>query len=233
MFSVNYFSLEDILATEERVSTMSKAPIQGLGFVEHSTPRVTIDSHGDGEHDPDTAEDAPLGYEGRVLPAGAKMELPIWQLAALLRARAPVEPTWPEVYGSGRRAVLRAEPAGLRLPRIGPNNFYETGRHLMVRLGRPGVTPDGVRDALDLGQALVEMLMRRFRYILDTSSNCDARDAPEHMERLDAIERGLYLSGQKSAEDLRAWSQRKTGKIQSATLVARHISRKRKAFHVA
>ena len=42
------------------------------------------------------------------------------------------------------------------------------------------------------GSVLVEVLTRRFRFILDASFNADASDAPAQMAKLDNEERRLY-----------------------------------------
>lgn len=93
--------------------------------------------------------------------------------------------------------------------------------------------------------------MRRFRGIMDSSQNADACDALHRTERLDELvtnnkkhfpqvtfpislhltqfiqEKGLYEHGQRSMKLNENWAKRRTGKIQTSSMVERH--RKRKA----
>lgn len=101
-YSPSYFSLEDILATQERLPVTAAAPLRGLAFLDPAR----CQDDGGGHHDQDD-----------VLPAGARLDLPLWMARALVKARTSVTVSPPEIYGSRRREQLKAEPAVLALPR--------------------------------------------------------------------------------------------------------------------
>ena len=62
----DYFSLEDILSTQSRVPSQCVSAVSGLGFL---NPSLDSDD----------------------LPAGAKLELPYWQLLALVKAKCQMQ----------------------------------------------------------------------------------------------------------------------------------------------
>jgi len=49
-----------------------------------------------------------------------------------------------------------------------------------------------VAEEEELASVMVEMLSRRFRYVLDASFNAEASDAPQKMAKLDSLEKKLY-----------------------------------------
>ena len=82
-----------------------------------------------------------------------------------------------------------------------------------------------------LGKVLVDVLKRRFRYILDASFNADSTEAPSKMNKLDKLERDLYVEGGRSQKRLRDWFHRKTDVIDAADMVVRHRKRKADALN--
>ena len=84
----------------------------------------------------------------------------------------------------------------------------------------------GTPDASDIGGLLVETMTKRFRRIMDSSSNSAECDTLTQTERLDSLEKMLYVEGQKSMKLQENWSKRKTGQLKTATMVQRHNKRK-------
>jgi hypothetical protein len=124
---------------------------------------------------------------------------------------------------------LQADPCVLALPRLGPHNFYETGRHLLK------FAP--ADEAEDLGNLLVELLKSRFKMIYDDAANSELSSATSAgttsqsvLDKLDVLERTLYAVAKVSVRGIQDWVDRKTDNIATAALVEKHLSKKRKAW---
>jgi hypothetical protein len=84
----------------------------------------------------------------------------------------------------------------------------------------------GTPEANEIGSLLVETMTKRFRRIMDSSSNSNESDTRNQTERLDSLEKRLYCEGQKSMKLQEDWSRRKTGQLKTASMVERHNKRK-------
>jgi len=106
-FSPNYFSIEDILATQERVPCQVESDLKNLGFLDP------------GSDHPDLAK-------------GSKMELPFWMVEGLRsnQARNYVSVDIPKTYKEVFREIMSADPLVVDLHKLGPY-YYEFARHLM------------------------------------------------------------------------------------------------------
>ena len=116
--------------------------------------------------------------------------------------------------------------------RLGPTNFYDTGRHLLSLPIQEDDTnaDDSATQREELGLLLVEMLNKRFKDIYARSTNSDSSSASQgYLEKLDLLERGLYSSGQFSSKMIEDWLGRRTDIIETGKSVASHLLRKRKA----
>jgi len=170
-----------------------------------------------------TNEDLPkLGFldpstssRNGTLNKGTKLELPLW-LAKSLKARNRAQLNMPPNFSDKKRQIVAADPDAVNLHNYGPH-FYESGRHIM-KLGTP--------EANDIGSLLVETMTKRFRRIMDSSSNSNESDTRNQTERLDSLEKRLYCEGQKSMKLQEDWSRRKTGQLKTASMVERHNKRK-------
>ena len=85
----------------------------------------------------------------------------------------------------------------------------------------------GDRDE-HLGSVMVEMLVKRFRYILDGAQNSSLDSNSRDLDRLDSLERELFLAGKNSQRQIKNWLMRRTGTMATADLVVKN-NRKRKA----
>lgn len=170
-----------------------------------------------------TNEDLPkLGFldpstssRSGTLAQGTKMELPLWMAKSLMR-KNQASISMPPSFTEKKRQIVFADPDAVNLHQYGPH-YYESGRHLMKL---------GTQDAEDIGKLLVETMTKRFRRIMDSSSNSSECDTLTKTERLDSLEKLLYKQGQKSMKLQETWSKRKTGQLKVATMVHRHNKRK-------
>jgi len=201
--SNHYFSLDDILASQERIPLVTQQDLPQLGFLDPQSHYQT---------DP------------TVLVTGTTLELPLWMAKDLkVRNRAKLE--LPDSWSSSKREIIKADPSVLDLHKLGPY-FYQTGYHILKLISNNQNLND---DAEAISNILVDTLTKRFRNIMDASANSEAQDTLINTETLDAIERGLYRVGQHSRRLGDAWFSRTTGKIQTALIVQKHMKLKRKA----
>ncbi|KAM6946100.1 DNA replication complex GINS protein PSF3 [Aplochiton taeniatus] len=102
----NFFSLDDILLSHERLSSRTECTFPRLGFLEKSS-----DSHD--------------------IPEGTKMELPLWMSKGLYeRKRRVVSVELPKVYKEGWRTVFSADPKVVDLQKMGPY-YYGLGSQML------------------------------------------------------------------------------------------------------
>ena len=103
----DYWSVEDILAGQERVPCKVEQPLYRLGFLSSSS----------GEPH---------------LPPDTKLELPIWLARTLCtRRRKIVSVSYPKVYRDVMRTALSADPTVINLHRNGPY-YYSFGVKLLT-----------------------------------------------------------------------------------------------------
>ncbi|EDO34905.1 predicted protein [Nematostella vectensis] len=104
--SNDYFDLDDVLATQERIPCKLEVQIYNLGFLDPSS-------------------------EGDHLHSGSKLELPLWLARELCsRRRKIVSVEIPKGYKESYREILKADANVVDLHRLGPY-FYEIGTKLM------------------------------------------------------------------------------------------------------
>ena len=102
----DYFSIADVLSSQQRVPCVFELPVYRMGFLNPSS---------DGEH----------------LQVGTKMELPLW-LAKVLsaRRRQVVSVELPKVYHEAQREILGADPNAVDLCKLAPH-YYSFGTKLL------------------------------------------------------------------------------------------------------
>ena len=106
-YTPGYFSLQDILATQERVPCLVEKDLKDIGFL-----------------DP--------GSENVDLAKGTKLELPYWMVEGL---RSNIDRNYvtvevPKTLKEGYREIMSADPDVVDLHKLGPY-YYEFARHLM------------------------------------------------------------------------------------------------------
>ena len=147
----NYFSLEDIVASQERVPITIQQDLPQLGFLDPSSI-----------HQADPTN----------LTAGSKLELPLW-MAKALRGRRRIQVELPKTWSSSQRQIMNADPTVVDLHKLGPN-FYQSGLHVLKLISDGGQNLES--EAEEVGNVLYDTLTRRFRGIMDASANAEARD---------------------------------------------------------
>eukprot|EP00794_Sanderia_malayensis_P018947 gene18947-20853_t len=104
--NVDYFDIDDILASQERIPCKFELPVYRLGFL-----------------DPSSSEEH--------IQKGVKMELPYWMSRDLCtRRRKIVSVEMPKVYGESYRQIYKADANALDLHKMGPY-FYKFGVRLL------------------------------------------------------------------------------------------------------
>lgn len=99
-----YFSIDDILATNERVPCRFEVAVNKLGFLDPSS------------ESPDIAQ-------------GTKLDLPFWLAQSLHRQRI-ISVDMPKIYREAYREILNADANVVDLHKMGPY-FYQFGLHLL------------------------------------------------------------------------------------------------------
>ena len=103
---VDYFNIEDILATQERVPAKFELPCYRLGFLDPSSTE---------EH----------------IVEGTKLEIPYWMANELCtRRRHVVSIELPKIYNDSYRQIFKADANVLDLHKMGPH-FYKFGVKLL------------------------------------------------------------------------------------------------------
>ncbi|XP_076236861.1 DNA replication complex GINS protein PSF3 [Calliopsis andreniformis] len=104
-YSPDYFAINDILCTEERVSCKIEVKLPGLGFLDTSS------QSGD-------------------LTIGMKVEFPLWLAESLASLHNPVVSIdVPKIYKEGYREILEADADAVVLSKWNLY-FYELGMHV-------------------------------------------------------------------------------------------------------
>ncbi|XP_062316846.1 DNA replication complex GINS protein PSF3 [Osmerus eperlanus] len=102
----NFFSLDDILLSHERLASRTECSFPRLGFLEKSS-------------------------DTRDIPEGTKMELPLWLARGLYeRKRRVVSVEVPKVYREAWRTVFSADPTVVDLYKMGPY-YYGLGSQML------------------------------------------------------------------------------------------------------
>ncbi|KAK7492252.1 hypothetical protein BaRGS_00016549 [Batillaria attramentaria] len=104
--SDNYFSLDDILTTQEKLPCKVEMPIYRLGYLDQSSDDST-------------------------LQPGTKLEMPFWLARSLCsRRRHIVSVEMPRAYRESYRQIFKADPNVVDLHKLGPY-FYGFGSYLL------------------------------------------------------------------------------------------------------
>lgn len=101
----DYFSVPDILCTEERLSCKIETMMPGLGYLDPSS-------------------------ETEDLPIGAKLELPVWMALPMTEMNSRIiSIEIPKIYRETYREILQADAGAITLSKWNPF-FYELGMQL-------------------------------------------------------------------------------------------------------
>ena len=165
--SNNYFSLDDILASQERIPLTIKHDIAHLGFL-----------------DPQSHHQA----DPSILMTGTKLEVPLW-MAKDFKSRGRAKLELPPTWNLRQRQITSADPNVLDLHKLGPY-FYQTGCHILKHISE-GQNLD--HEAEEISHILVDTLTKRFRKVMDASANAEAQDTLTNTGKLHFLVQGSAL----------------------------------------
>jgi GINS complex subunit 3 len=206
MYTQDYFSIDDILASEPRVYATFRVRGHLLGHLDPLASSVPDLS--DKENSAAVANTqstatpmAPPAPPGRDLQAGRRVALPFW-LVESLAERAVVDVHLPRCFGPRVRNDLRAD--ALAAPLYTKCKFYYALGLALATLLRDG--------------ALVAMLLSAFAErcwgAVDAAVYGSAvGKGADAMAKLDALERDLFFATHGTAVALNRWKERAADKI--------------------
>eukprot|EP01027_Heterolobosea_sp_BB2_P019536 GEZU01027440.1.p1 GENE.GEZU01027440.1~~GEZU01027440.1.p1 ORF type:complete len:248 (-),score=42.80 GEZU01027440.1:181-924(-) len=208
---MDYYSIDDILSENEKISVQFQTDGYKLGFLDPSSNHISQAEDEDdvSNRDDDVVDDDDENEtRNQDIKKGAKIELPLW-LVELLADRNYVIIDLPKVFSINFRKELKAGPETMNLfDRCGPY-FYEVGTKLAK------ITDD---------EALTESLMRtfaaRFKQIFLSCQNSRNDDYSQFVRRLTLLEREIFDAGRLGSEEYLQWKNHFVGRTQLKTSVA-------------
>jgi GINS complex subunit 3 len=191
-YSPNFFSLNDILATQERVPCSNSTELKEMGF---------LDPGSDHHH----------------LAQAAKLEIPFWMLDGMRSGKKKYLTMFlPRSYKEIYREILLADANVVDLHKLGPH-FYEFGLYLMNHSAEEGDL---------IGEVLCETFKTRFRNILDAAQNCRDEEKLKETDKMDELERDLFMQGFNTRFDIVGWMNRSFKRINTSNIVSSFKKRK-------
>ncbi|XP_053304429.1 DNA replication complex GINS protein PSF3 [Spea bombifrons] len=188
----NFLSLEDVLMSQEKLPCRIESGLPRLGFLEK-------------------------GGESDSIPAGIRMELPLWLAKGLYdNKRRILSVELPKIYREGWRTVFRADANVVDLHKMGPY-YYGFGSQLL-NFDSPENT--------EIAKTILQTFVGRFRRIMDSSQNAYNEDTSGLVSRLDELERGLFRAGQKGLNAFQSWERGTASQITASSLVQSYRKRK-------
>ncbi|XP_014205095.1 DNA replication complex GINS protein PSF3 [Copidosoma floridanum] len=185
----DYFSLTDILVTEERMSVELQQSFPKLGFLSHSAKDVDLN-------------------------VGAKLELPLWLASALCTRHAQlVSCEMPKVYRESYREILQADACAVELAKWG-QHYYELG----LQLGRVQLMNVGAEEARRIAEFLLQVFRSRFRVIMD-SEQCVFGTSALSSHSPPVLEKKLIEQGSFGKQQLLNWMIRGVRHIKTSTVL--------------
>ncbi|KAG0419206.1 DNA replication complex GINS protein PSF3, partial [Dictyocoela muelleri] len=114
----DYFSIDDILSTQERLRCQLLVEIPKLGFLESSS---SFNDKGQSESNCPSS-----------LAINTKLELPYWMIYSICncKTRFASLPELPLIYSRIQRQIFAADASVVDLAKQAPH-FYRQGRHLL------------------------------------------------------------------------------------------------------
>ncbi|XP_061197042.1 DNA replication complex GINS protein PSF3-like [Saccostrea echinata] len=152
----DYFDINDILSTQQRVPCKVEMTIYRLGY---------LDTSSESEH----------------LQPGTKLEMPYWMARGLCSStRHIVSVDLPKQYKEGYREIFTADPTVVDLHKLGPY-FYNYGSQLL-KFELPE-TPDVAKSLLQTFQGRLRKIMDSSQnsYNEDTSKLIEKLDESERI----------------------------------------------------
>ena len=156
-FAPNYFSIDDILASQERVPCRVETDLPNLGFLDPGSDSVT-------------------------LARATRLELPLWMVEGLTanQARNYVSVDVPKTFREVFREIMSADPLVVDLHKLGPY-YYEFARHLMKLSAAEG---EAIGDSI---RATFKTRFREIMDASQNASEVDTMKVTVKMDELERV----------------------------------------------
>lgn len=186
----DYFSIDDILSTQERFRCQLLVDIPKLGFLESSTTQTNRNDGKDSTDDNGTSS----------LTMNTKLELPYWMIYSICncKTRFASLPELPLIYSRIQRQIFAADATVVDLAKQSPH-FYRQGRHLLQL---------NFDEKRQVALTLLQSYQQRFRSIMDAAFHLILSTDHHHHESLkqqtskfERQEKILFLLGQAAFRD--------------------------------
>ena len=179
----DYFSIDDILSTQERFRCQLLVDIPKLGFLESSSTLNNEDNSSDSS-----------------LSSNTKLELPFWMIYSICncKTRFASLPELPLIYSRIHRQIFAADASVVDLAKQAPH-FYRQGRHLLEL---------NFEEKRQVALTLLQTYQQRFRSIMDAAFHLLLSNDHHHHEsmkhqtnKFERQEKFLLLLGQAAFRD--------------------------------
>ena len=175
----DYFSIDDILSTQERFRCQLLVDVPKLGFLESSSS-INERKINDKEDKLST------------LTANTKLELPYWMIYSICncKTRFASLPELPTIYSHVQRQIFAADASVVDLAKQAPH-FYRQGRHLLQL---------NFQEKRQVAMTLLQTFQQRFRSIMDAAFHLILSN--EHQtKKFECEEKILFFFGQAAFSD--------------------------------
>ncbi|KAA0195382.1 DNA replication complex GINS protein PSF3, partial [Fasciolopsis buskii] len=204
-YAGSYLNLDDILATSERTSCRLRVYLPGLAPLLLSDTGVSNTGTQSTTCDDDEEPEDILDTVSSDIPAGTRLELPIWLAVALGSGRRQVLTVdLPFIYREAFSEVFDADPSVVDLRRKAPL-FYL----LLFSLMNFGPSKAGQAAA-----TAARVFQARLRSVMDAALNASRHDTVSSTSRFDNLEMALFRIGQTDRQRLERWTARYHCKIE-------------------
>lgn len=186
----DYFCIDDILSTQERIRCQLLVDIPKLGFLESSSSStLNDDKKVDDEEDRNAS-----------LTTNTKLELPYWMVYSICncKTRFASLPELPLIYSRIQRQIFAADASVVDLAKQSPH-FYRQGRHLLQL---------NFDEKRQVALTLLQTFQQRFRFIMDSAFHLILSTDHHHHEamkyqtaKFERQEKSLLLLGQAAFKD--------------------------------
>ncbi|CAF1189541.1 unnamed protein product [Rotaria sordida] len=186
----DYFSIDDILSTQERIRCQLLVDIPKLGFLESSSSSSLNDDKKD-EKDKQNLTS---------LTTNTKLELPYWMVYSICncKTRFASLPELPLIYSRIQRQIFAADASVVDLAKQAPH-FYRQGRHLLEL---------NFDEKRQVAITILQTYQQRFRSIMDSAFHLILSNDHHHHEsmkqqtaKFERQEKLLLLLGQAAFRD--------------------------------
>lgn len=185
----DYFSIDDILSTQERIRCQLLVDIPKLGFLESSSSNEKKKDEKEEEEEKNAS-----------LLMNTKLELPYWMVYSICncKTRFASLPELPLIYARIQRQIFAADATVVDLAKQAPH-FYRQGKHLLEL---------NFNEKQQVAITLLQTYQQRFRSIMDSAFHLVLSNDHHHIENMkqkiskfERQEKIILLLGQAAFKD--------------------------------